>query len=329
MLVKVRKYKLKIVLSAHNFKQIKELDSNLESAGASIILPRGTSKDNFKDFEAEFKHQGFELDDMLNLKEFETLNLVSVSGKKTTTAKKAFISKLPAPVPGKIEMREDISLQEFKDRISERIALAEAQQLRNALTEEAIRLDELEAMNNAENNDSHIMKDDNYNNLLNIEEKLDFTNDTSNIQLSFENENILIEKTNENYTNTNIDNNDIQTSNMLDTPLLTNLNCRKPKENISTHNISSFADMIKEYERCQKNESVNHNKDCNEEIDDEVVLDEDTLEINYNEDIDNEINNTNNQEDIKDDEEEISEKSQDYQHFMGYDEDNEDSDFDF
>lgn len=118
----LRKYKLRPIISAHNFQQIKLLKTNLISVGLSVILPQGTSEGNFLEFENYFKKEGFAIEDLQTLKEFETLNLI-----ETSEGKKAFISKFPGPVPGKIEDREDISVSEFKDIINKRIA--EANQL--------------------------------------------------------------------------------------------------------------------------------------------------------------------------------------------------------
>lgn len=113
----LRKYKLRPIISAHNFNQISIFKTNLKSVGLSIILPQGTAEENFKEFENFFKKEGFAIEDLQTLREFETLNLI-----ETSEGKKAFISKFPKPVPGKIEDRDDISVSEFKDMINKRIA---------------------------------------------------------------------------------------------------------------------------------------------------------------------------------------------------------------
>lgn len=113
----LRKYKLRPIISAHNFQQIKTLKTNLTSVGLSVILPQGTSEANFLEFENYFKKEGFAVEDLQTLREYETLNLI-----ETSEGKKAFISKFPAPVPGKIEDRDDMSVSEFKEMINDRIA---------------------------------------------------------------------------------------------------------------------------------------------------------------------------------------------------------------
>lgn len=112
----LRKYKLRPIISAHNFNQIALLKTNLKSVGLSVILPQGTAEENFKEFENYFKKDGFAVEDLQTLREFETLNLI-----ETSQGKKAFISKFPKPVTGKIEDREDISVSEFKDMINQKI----------------------------------------------------------------------------------------------------------------------------------------------------------------------------------------------------------------
>ena len=112
----LRKYKLRPIISAHNFQQIKELKTNLISVGLSVILPQGTSESNFLEFENYFKKEGFTVEDLQTLKEFETLNLI-----ETSEGKRAFVSKFPKPVPGKIEDRTDISVTEFKEIINKRV----------------------------------------------------------------------------------------------------------------------------------------------------------------------------------------------------------------
>lgn len=119
----LRKYKLRPIISAHNFKQIQQLKVNLKSVGLSMILPQGTLEENFMEFENAFKSEGFIVEDLQTLKQFETLNLI-----ETSKGKKAFISKFPSPVPGKIEDRNDLSVSEFKDEIRERIAKAQTKE---------------------------------------------------------------------------------------------------------------------------------------------------------------------------------------------------------
>lgn len=112
----LRKYKLRPIISAHNFNQISLFKTNLKSVGVSVVLPQGTAEENFKEFENYFKKDGFIIEDLQTLREFETLNLI-----ETSKGKRAFISKFPKPVAGKIEDREDMSVSDFKAMINKRI----------------------------------------------------------------------------------------------------------------------------------------------------------------------------------------------------------------
>lgn len=123
----LRKYVLRPIISAHNLQQIKELRANLTSVGLSVILPQGSWEQNFLEFEHQFNKEGFTLDDLHTLREYETLNLM-----ETSQGKKAFISKFPKPVPGKIELREDMSITEFKQMITDRVNEANKKKVANS-----------------------------------------------------------------------------------------------------------------------------------------------------------------------------------------------------
>lgn len=75
-----RKFQLRLVFTAHQLTDLKELNDGLKSAGASYILMQKTAKENFKCLEHEFKQHGFTVDDLLNLKRYHSLNLISYSG---------------------------------------------------------------------------------------------------------------------------------------------------------------------------------------------------------------------------------------------------------
>lgn len=116
MIGRFRKYKLRPIISAHNFEQLKVLKKNLSSSGASVILPQGSAKENYLEFQNNFKQEGFFIEDFNSLDNFQSLNLIG-----TSKGKKAFISQFPPPVPGKIEDRDDITLSEFKNLINKKI----------------------------------------------------------------------------------------------------------------------------------------------------------------------------------------------------------------
>lgn len=108
-----RKYKLRPIFSAHDFDQLKEIEKRANSVGFSIILPKGTSEANFNSFKTEFNNQGFNVEDLYELKQYQTLNLI-----QTKEGKKAFVSTFPKPVPNKYEIiskLEDSKIRNFED----------------------------------------------------------------------------------------------------------------------------------------------------------------------------------------------------------------------
>lgn len=75
-----RKFQLRLVFTAHQLADLGELQTGLKSAGASYMLLQKTDKANFKYLEQEFSQYGFTIDDLLNLKRYHALNLISYSG---------------------------------------------------------------------------------------------------------------------------------------------------------------------------------------------------------------------------------------------------------
>lgn len=74
-----RKFQLRLVFTAHQLTDLGDLQSGLKSAGASYMLLQKTDKANFKVLEQEFAQHGFTIDDLLNLKRYHSLNLISYS----------------------------------------------------------------------------------------------------------------------------------------------------------------------------------------------------------------------------------------------------------
>lgn len=74
-----RKFQLRLVFTAHQLADLGDLQSGLKSAGASYMLMQKTDKANFKYLEQEFSQHGFTVDDLLNLRRYHALNLVSYS----------------------------------------------------------------------------------------------------------------------------------------------------------------------------------------------------------------------------------------------------------
>lgn len=91
ILPQCRKFQLKFVISAHYLSQIETIREALKASGASYMLLQGTDKKNYKELEEEL--QPFQLEDLLNLKRFHSLNLI-----KTVNGYAKFITKLPNPI---------------------------------------------------------------------------------------------------------------------------------------------------------------------------------------------------------------------------------------
>jgi hypothetical protein len=91
ILSRLPKFNIKPILSCHYINQIKQLRPELRSASASYMLIAGCDKANFNELQEELKP--FELDDLMRLKRFHSLNLI-----KTKDGYGKFITKLPAPI---------------------------------------------------------------------------------------------------------------------------------------------------------------------------------------------------------------------------------------
>lgn len=79
ILKQCRKFRLRLVFTAQMLGDLGDLSDGLKSAGSSYILMQKSDKENFKYLEDEFKKFGFTIDDLLNLKRFHSLNLISYS----------------------------------------------------------------------------------------------------------------------------------------------------------------------------------------------------------------------------------------------------------
>lgn len=77
MLVQVRKFQLKLIFSAHYLNQIEPIREALKASGASYMLLQGTDKKNYKELESEL--QPYTVNDLLNLKQYNSLNLIKYS----------------------------------------------------------------------------------------------------------------------------------------------------------------------------------------------------------------------------------------------------------
>ncbi|TYS64483.1 hypothetical protein FZC76_18140 [Sutcliffiella horikoshii] len=98
-LSRLPKFNIKPIISCHYLNQIKHIRTELRSANASYMLIAGCDKENFKELQDELKP--FELEDLMQLKRFHSLNLI-----KMKDGYGKFITKLPAPVETKKQLEE-------------------------------------------------------------------------------------------------------------------------------------------------------------------------------------------------------------------------------
>lgn len=92
VLSQLRKFGTKIIISAHYMDQLSNnLKNEIKASGASYMLLQGADKKNFNELREELLP--YELEDLLKLKQFHSLNLIRY---KKGYAK--FITKLPKPI---------------------------------------------------------------------------------------------------------------------------------------------------------------------------------------------------------------------------------------
>ncbi|WP_154696483.1 hypothetical protein [Clostridium botulinum] len=84
----IAKKTAKSIISCHSLEQIKYIRPELKSANTSYMLIAGCNKDNYLELKQEL--EPFELDDLLNLKRYYSLNLI-----KCNDGYARFITKLP------------------------------------------------------------------------------------------------------------------------------------------------------------------------------------------------------------------------------------------
>jgi hypothetical protein len=93
ILSQIPKYRAKLVLSCHHLAQIPTIQEELKSALCSYMFLRGSNKKNFYSMKEEFEDKEFALDDLLHLKQYESLNLFAYEDGYW-----AGITKLPPPI---------------------------------------------------------------------------------------------------------------------------------------------------------------------------------------------------------------------------------------
>ncbi|MEF3309323.1 hypothetical protein PV433_10440 [Paenibacillus sp. GYB004] len=90
-LSRLAKFGLKPIISCHYINQIQYIRTELRSANASYMLISGCDKKNYDELKDEL--QPFELEDLLRLPRYHSLNLI-----KSKTGYSRFITKLPGPI---------------------------------------------------------------------------------------------------------------------------------------------------------------------------------------------------------------------------------------
>lgn len=86
---RIAKKNAKPIISAHSLEQIKYIKSELKSSNTSYMLISGCNKDNYKELQEELRPE-YELEDLLSLKRYYSLNLI-----KTNDGYSKFVTKLP------------------------------------------------------------------------------------------------------------------------------------------------------------------------------------------------------------------------------------------
>lgn len=90
-LSQIAKFQAKPIISCHYLGQIQNIRNELKAANSSYMLLSGCDKDNFKELKEELAP--YELEDLLNLKRYHSLNLIKYEGGWSK-----FITKMPVPI---------------------------------------------------------------------------------------------------------------------------------------------------------------------------------------------------------------------------------------
>ena len=87
------KFTAKMIVSAHMLSHLKEIKTELKAANTSYSILQGSNIDNFNEMKTEFGNMGFSVEDLMNLKQYYALNLLSYEGGRW-----AGVTKLPSPL---------------------------------------------------------------------------------------------------------------------------------------------------------------------------------------------------------------------------------------
>ena len=113
MCYQMRKFRVKLILSTHNFQKIAPIKDILIDAGASIIMLRGSSVKDFDVLKDEFEKFGFTREDLVSLShtdKYKALCLIA-----TKKGRHGCIVELPKPVKNKIELQNVVDV-DFKSK---------------------------------------------------------------------------------------------------------------------------------------------------------------------------------------------------------------------
>lgn len=117
MCYQMRKFRVKLILSTHNFQKIASIKDILIDAGSSIVMLRGSSVKDFEVLKDEFEKFGFTKEDLVSLShtdKYKALCLIA-----TTRGRHGCIVELPKPVKNKIELQNVIDVDfKSKEKIS-------------------------------------------------------------------------------------------------------------------------------------------------------------------------------------------------------------------
>lgn len=113
MCYQMRKFRVKLILSTHNFQKIAPIKDILIDAGSSIIMLRGSSVKDFEVLKDEFEKFGFTKEDLVSLShtdKYKALCLIA-----TKRGRHGCIVELPKPVKNKIELQNVVDV-DFKSK---------------------------------------------------------------------------------------------------------------------------------------------------------------------------------------------------------------------
>lgn len=113
MCYQMRKFRVKLILSTHNFKKIEPIKDILIDAGSSIMMLRGSSVKDFEVLKDEFNKFGFEKEDLISLShtdKYKALCLIA-----TKRGRYGCIVELPKPVKNKIELNNVVEVDFSKE----------------------------------------------------------------------------------------------------------------------------------------------------------------------------------------------------------------------